>query len=66
MSTLLRPTKYIYKNLKYNGANEYWDKSNVFCVLSLKRSYYYDSRTKAEIKFDQKFTAKDYFIMIAN
>ena len=52
--------------MKYNGANEYWDKSNVFCVLSLKRSYYYDSRTKAEIKFDQKFTAKNYFIKIAN
>ena len=56
----------IYKNLKYNGANAYWGKSNVYCVLSLKRSYYYDSRTKAEIKFDQKFTAKNYLIMIAN
>ena len=51
----------IYKNLKYNGANAYWGKSNVY--LSLKRSY---SITKAEIKVDKNFTAKNYLIMIAN
>ena len=56
----------IYKNLKYNGANAYRGKSNVYCVLSLNRSYYYDSRTKAEIKFDKNFTAKNCLIMIAN
>ena len=54
----------IYKNLKYNGANAYWGRSNVY--LSLKRSYYYDSITKAEIEFDKNFTAKNYLIVIAN
>ena len=55
------------KNLIYKGAYAYLSKSKVYFELSLKQQYYYDSRTKAEIKFDKKSTAKKTpLIMIAN